>query len=226
MSSDNSDETIRGLTQKIADLEHRLRTTSCERDLLSVMLADAERRKSSVGADSPSPSMNDPAVDLASEISKIIYPTARQCNFCARKQADVLKLIAGPSDVYVCDLCVRVFLSYYEGTPPTTLPSDLSISDQSSLGRCSFCRKVAAQTASGKLITGSEVRICDECVDLCMEILNEELFAYEPPLPEDAVPDTTDDGEVLSFEDQVLVILKELSGKLSSIETRLTALEK
>jgi len=39
--------------------------------------------------------------------------------------------------------------------------------------RCSFCGKAAS--AVGKLIAGPGVYICDECVGLCIEIMEENL---------------------------------------------------
>lgn len=51
--------------------------------------------------------------------------------------------------------------------------------------KCSFCGKSQEQVR--KLIAGPGVYICDECVDLCNEILDEELFdsssAVPPPSP-------------------------------------------
>lgn len=51
--------------------------------------------------------------------------------------------------------------------------------------KCSFCGKSQEQVR--KLIAGPGVYICDECVDLCNEILDEELFdsssAVTPPAP-------------------------------------------
>ena len=53
--------------------------------------------------------------------------------------------------------------------------------------RCSFCGKSSEQVR--KLIAGPGVYICDECVELCNEILDEELLtssndtAIQPPLP-------------------------------------------
>ena len=51
--------------------------------------------------------------------------------------------------------------------------------------KCSFCGKSQEQVR--KLIAGPGVYICDECVDLCNEILDEELFdsssAVAPPTP-------------------------------------------
>lgn len=45
--------------------------------------------------------------------------------------------------------------------------------------KCSFCGKSQEQVR--KLIAGPGVYICDECVDLCNEILDEELFHGNPP---------------------------------------------
>ncbi len=55
--------------------------------------------------------------------------------------------------------------------------------------KCSFCGKSQEQVR--KLIAGPGVYICDECVDLCNEILDEELFnggttSQAPPRPEPA----------------------------------------
>ena len=60
--------------------------------------------------------------------------------------------------------------------------------------KCSFCGKSQEQVR--KLIAGPGVYICDECVDLCNEILDEELIEHntssaatapasrpEPPAP-------------------------------------------
>ena len=47
--------------------------------------------------------------------------------------------------------------------------------------KCSFCGKSQEQVR--KLIAGPGVYICDECVDLCNEILDEELFNSAPPQP-------------------------------------------
>ena len=45
--------------------------------------------------------------------------------------------------------------------------------------KCSFCTK--SQDQVKKLIAGPGVYICDECVDLCNEILDEELLEGVPP---------------------------------------------
>ncbi len=60
--------------------------------------------------------------------------------------------------------------------------------DESRL-KCSFCGKTQDQVK--KLIAGPEVYICDECVELCNEILDEEFFENK-----DAKPAETKEGEV------------------------------
>jgi ClpX C4-type zinc finger len=44
---------------------------------------------------------------------------------------------------------------------------------------CSFCGK--AQNKVGKLIAGPNAYICNECVDLCNEIIEEERPRIDPP---------------------------------------------
>ena len=52
--------------------------------------------------------------------------------------------------------------------------------------KCSFCGKSQEQVR--KLIAGPGVYICDECVDLCNEILDEELFESGPSAAPAAAP--------------------------------------
>jgi len=52
--------------------------------------------------------------------------------------------------------------------------------------KCSFCGKSQEQVR--KLIAGPGVYICDECVDLCNEILDEELLDSGTPAPQPVTP--------------------------------------
>ena len=65
---------------------------------------------------------------------------------------------------------------------PKTGPSDGVVL------HCSFCGK--SQHDVKKIIAGPGVYICDECIDLCNEIIVEELADDEPD--EDAVPTDAD----------------------------------
>ena len=74
--------------------------------------------------------------------------------------------------------------------------------------KCSFCGK--SQDQVKKLIAGPGVYICDECVDLCNEILDEELFdgAPQPAATETVLPNLVDipkPQEIKSFLDQHIV---------------------
>ena len=51
---------------------------------------------------------------------------------------------------------------------------------------CSFCGK--SQNDVRKLIAGPSVFICDECVDLCNDIIREEILDQEQPEAEDNLP--------------------------------------
>ena len=54
--------------------------------------------------------------------------------------------------------------------------------------RCSFCGK--SQDQVRKLIAGPEgVFICDECVEICMDIVDEELYSYDEEEPSKSGPD-------------------------------------
>lgn len=74
--------------------------------------------------------------------------------------------------------------------------------------KCSFCGK--SQDQVKKLIAGPGVYICDECVDLCNEILDEELFdgAPQPAASEAVLPNLVDipkPQEIKNFLDQHIV---------------------
>ena len=49
--------------------------------------------------------------------------------------------------------------------------------DENQTIRCSFCKKTQDQVR--KIIAGPDVYICDECVEICAEIMDEEFQNYE-----------------------------------------------
>ena len=73
------------------------------------------------------------------------------------------------------------------------------IGDGGDLLKCSFCGKSQKQVK--KLIAGPGVYICDECIDLCNEIIEEEL-AESGELKFDELPKPT---EICEFLDQYVV---------------------
>jgi transposase-like protein len=108
-------------------------------------------------------------------------PGLLHCTFCGKDQKRVKKLIAGPS-VYICDGCVdlaKVVLS--DGLPVTTEIAELTAGPADEpRTQCSFCGKRREQVPG--LVVGSvqterkaPAAICAECLDLCVEIVAEEL---------------------------------------------------
>jgi ATP-dependent Clp protease ATP-binding subunit ClpX len=73
------------------------------------------------------------------------------------------------------------------------------IGDGGDLLKCSFCGKSQKQVK--KLIAGPGVYICDECIDLCNEIIEEEL-AESPDVKWDELPKPI---EICEFLDQYVV---------------------
>src|SRR5690625_4787671 len=68
------------------------------------------------------------------------------------------------------------------------------IGDGGDLLKCSFCGK--SQKQAKKLIAGPGVYICDECIDLCNEIIGEEL-AETSDVKMDALPKPAEIHEFL-----------------------------
>ncbi len=74
--------------------------------------------------------------------------------------------------------------------------------------KCSFCGKTQDQVK--KLIAGPEVYICDECVELCNEILDEEFLDNKEKEIEGATPEKTEKSipkphEIKAYLDQYIV---------------------
>jgi ATP-dependent Clp protease ATP-binding subunit ClpX len=60
------------------------------------------------------------------------------------------------------------------------------LGESSDLLKCSFCGKSQKQVR--KLIAGPGVYICDECIELCNEIIEEELGEAAQPVEEFELP--------------------------------------
>ena len=85
-----------------------------------------------------------------------------RCSFCDRPRDQVGGMIRGmcqPPHIYICADCIDRFEAVgSEGAGADDL-------------RCSFCGR--SRPPVGKLMAGQNVHICDECVDLCHQILAE-----------------------------------------------------
>jgi hypothetical protein len=113
--------------------------------------------------------------------AQLLSGPAGPCAFCGRPRDVCAKLIAGPG-VFICDRCV---------VQATRLTAGPAVEDQTkgsmrlepsgSEAKCSICgqeaRKARHLVASGRSVPagkfGDLPRICDECLDLCLEILAE-----------------------------------------------------
>ena len=73
---------------------------------------------------------------------------------------------------------------------------------------CSFCGK--SQREVKKLIAGPTVYICDECIELCNDIIAEEYGQDESPTPSSRVPKPR---EILKLRERMNEILAEHTGK-------------
>src|SRR2546422_7013750 len=75
--------------------------------------------------------------------------------------------------------------------------------------RCSFCGK--SQNEVKKLIAGPTVYICNECIDICIEIISDdvqqEAAATRPPLPKPT--------EIKEFLDEYVIGQEETKKKLA-----------
>ena len=71
--------------------------------------------------------------------------------------------------------------------------------DTAELVKCSFCAKSQKQVK--KLIAGPGVYICDECIDLCNEIIDEE-FTQAPAVGVEELPIPRD---IRAFLDEYVV---------------------
>ena len=101
------------------------------------------------------------------------------CSFCGRDQKDARKLIAGPG-VYICERCAVLGSRMLAGdagarrrwsTTPRPDPGKPAKKSRGADG-CSFCGKGPLLVAG--MAEGGAVRICDECLDLCKDIISEE----------------------------------------------------
>lgn len=114
-------------------------------------------------------------------------PLIYRCSFCEKTQKEVQRLIAGPGRVYICDECLDlckeiceqegIVLTPYQENKTSTQQENTNIKattkGHQTVYLCSFCGKTHHQVQ--QLVAGpGGVYICDECIGLCLEIIQEE----------------------------------------------------
>jgi hypothetical protein len=97
------------------------------------------------------------------------------CTFCNTSQKNTKKLIAGPG-VYICEVCVAGAVALGSGNDPPDLRAPLgTVPATLERARCAFCGKKRTKVDWFVAAVLNDVRICNECVALCVEIIGEEL---------------------------------------------------
>lgn len=96
------------------------------------------------------------------------------CSFCGKAQKQVRKLIVGPHGC-ICDQCIATagqVIATGE-TAATALSAVKSIGADLPAIECSFCGKTRQQVPG--MAAAAQGTICSECLQLCREIVAEEL---------------------------------------------------
>lgn len=111
----------------------------------------------------------DPPKPMARRSNKV------RCSFCNASQADVKKLIAGPG-VYICGGCVVTAGDVVATASPAKGPRQVVLRPAAAEPHsCQFCGKAPSSVA--QVVKGGRARICDECLQLCNDILASEADA-------------------------------------------------
>jgi ATP-dependent protease Clp ATPase subunit len=95
------------------------------------------------------------------------------CSFCGRRQKQVKKLIAGKGG-YICDGCMRraqAVIAEPGRTASAAITAIEQVGADTTAEQCSFCGKRRQQVTA--MASAGDVRICDECLELCDEIVND-----------------------------------------------------
>ena len=101
------------------------------------------------------------------------------CSFCGKRRREVFKLISGPR-VFICDECTALCVKILEKVKAAeavgaTLDDEDSkevLPTKDANLRCSFCGKSLGEVEN--LIAGPTAYICNECVEICVDVVEEE----------------------------------------------------
>lgn len=112
--------------------------------------------------------MSEEAVErVVGAVSATEYKSVIACNFC---NSATRRLIAGPG-VYICSACIETSQDVGAGhrQDPKVVPKERGDDE----AKCSFCGKHPNQVQY--VVATESTLICDECLDLCAEIIAEGL---------------------------------------------------
>jgi hypothetical protein len=91
------------------------------------------------------------------------------CTFCGRPPSEVSKLISGPN-VFICDSCVTLAEQALSGSAGQTTSGALAVAG-GGRASCSFCGK--RRSAKRPVVIGPTSNVCNACLDLCRQILDD-----------------------------------------------------
>lgn len=89
----------------------------------------------------------------------------RECSFCDKPEGQDVKVVTGPG-VNICSECVEASVKLLKGT----LVEGWKFMEGDA--RCGFCGKRASQGIRIVSVEDGKARICEECVALCLEVVN------------------------------------------------------
>lgn len=109
-------------------------------------------------------------------VQKLFSGRVGPCSFCGKNKDEVNILIAGPG-VFICDYCVTEFKQLLANPEPSS-----RVERTARKSVCSFCSfmkgrglfSTSTMEKETQLIRGTGVTICDECLDLCTEVIAEQ----------------------------------------------------
>lgn len=97
------------------------------------------------------------------------------CSFCGKNQKQIKKLIDARSK-RICNECVdraHTVLAAAGNVASTPIATIRQLSDADRAKRCSFCGKQYRHVVA--MASTAHARICNECIELCDEIISEGL---------------------------------------------------
>jgi ClpX C4-type zinc finger len=108
---------------------------------------------------------------------------------------------------------------WLDGTGLIQLPRRMVIAIS---GRCSFCGKAAGEVFGLVGVTSRPMRVCNECIDICLEILRDDLLlnAMRPPLPKREL--WLNSEVLLAGEDHLADLLRQAQQPRSGAELQTT----
>ena len=137
------------LRDRITHLVHQLDQLRTELREAIAYLAEAEVPEDEIAA---ATGIHPRKVDRLGRAQPLIV-----CEFCGASVDESRKIVAGPG-VYICDRCIA---AAELRTPASEV--------------CSFCGKGAIEVAGVHVAPGGRAAICDQCLQLCAQIVEDDL---------------------------------------------------